>query len=501
MSHMLRPMPSKPFSHRRPVEIVTTPSPGCGVSLALPASAAKRRQFGNRIRKALSRILHPDQVSRPSNDNVARLAVLLQGTPGAAYRVELRAVQKNTTLDLKPCIGIFPANGCAAHRRLIPFDGSPRLRMRWAGSGWLVPDDASHPPLSRSVTAKVKAVGNWPIPLTSTKPRPARVDQGAEYVVWYGTNRAPSRDPEKRYSNRLDNRVHYGSARVVVPRFHNVGSRGNRWWKKLLGAGDRLRVNGTTEMEADAFWTQVNAAITPTSASPQPAVVLIHGYNITFNEAAVMAAQIGLDLSIRSGMAFFSWPSRGTYGGYAADTVSVETCEDALAEFLCDFAQKSGASELHVLAHSMGSRATLRALDRIASDAQTRRSIRLGQCIFAAADVDVEWFRQRVRRIEGLSRRITLYASSTDRAVMASRWLHAFPRAGFLPPVAVEKGVDTIAVPNGDLFSFGHGYVEDNREVLSDIHNLIRAGSPPDERFGLRRVTTPSGETYWSIGG
>ncbi len=99
-----------------------------------------------------------------------------------------------------------------------------------------------------------------------------------------------------------------------------------------------------------------------------------------------------------------------------------------------------------------------------------------------------------------MSERTTLYVSSRDLAVEASRWLHDYPRAGLLPPVMVTEGIDTVNVVNADVTLLGHGYVAEARSVISDIHALIRNGAPPQKRFGLQSMSTEQGGQYWLIG-
>ena len=55
--------------------------------------------------------------------------------------------------------------------------------------------------------------------------------------------------------------------------------------------------------------------------------MFIHGFNVSFADAAIRAAQLSCDLSIAGVMAFYSWPSQGTLAGYAADESSIEASE------------------------------------------------------------------------------------------------------------------------------------------------------------------------------
>jgi hypothetical protein len=113
---------------------------------------------------------------------------------------------------------------------------------------------------------------------------------------------------------------------------------------------------------------------------------------------------------------------------------------------------------------------------------------------------DQETFKRLALAYPKVAKQTTMYVCSRDRAVEASHWLHDFPRAGLVPPVVVVPGIDTINVSNLDLTLLGHGYVAEARDVLQDMHRLIREGSPPAKRFGLRKASTPTGETYWTVG-
>jgi esterase/lipase superfamily enzyme len=345
-------------------------------------------------------------------------------------------------------------------------------------------------------------------PLGLPRGKPAQVPIAAprivksEYVVWYGTNRRryDENDLTKGYSAERDRKVHYGSCRVYIPEAHKIGSLGSPWWKRLITrTDDRLKLREIKEADNTSFWHQIALRLSKLSVAERHAVIFVHGYNVSFHDAALRAAQIGVDLSIKGTMAFFSWPSQGSLRGYIADSATIEASEQDITDFMLDFATRSGAEAVHIIAHSMGNRGVLRAVHRIAQRTQQRSQVPFGQVILAAADVDSGTFRQLCGAYAQVARRTTLYVSERDRAVEASHWLHQFPRVGLMPPVCVTRGIDTVAVTNVDLTLLGHGYIGDAREVLTDIHQLITAGSPPEHRFGIEEETTPYGERFWMI--
>jgi esterase/lipase superfamily enzyme len=331
----------------------------------------------------------------------------------------------------------------------------------------------------------------------------AQANKDKVFQVWYGTDRRPN-DPQNisaGYSGIRDQKVHYGSCDVFIPKSHKIGSVGSSWIRRLLTlTDDRLKLLETHELEPSAFWNGISRHLSGRDSSERTAIIFVHGYNVSFEEAALRAAQIGVDLSVTGAMAFFSWPSQGSVISYRADEATIEFSEDNIADFMLDFGARSGARTLHIIAHSMGNRGVLRAVNRIVSKVKRRRQKQFGQIILAAADVDADLFRKLSGAYTTLAQRTTLYVSSRDLAVEASRWLHQFPRAGLLPPPLVIPGIDTINVTNADLTALGHGYVGSARDVLQDMHDLIAHGSPPHERFGIQRVMEATGEIYWQIG-
>jgi esterase/lipase superfamily enzyme/predicted acylesterase/phospholipase RssA len=336
-------------------------------------------------------------------------------------------------------------------------------------------------------------------PGISGPPALADLDQ-CEYRVWYGTNRRPNdkNSPFKGYSVDQDECVHHGYCHVYVPKSHKIGSIGSSWLRRVLSwTDDRLAVRMTCELEEGNFWEEVKSQLSRAEINDRHAVVFIHGYNTSFEDAALRTAQIGFDLSIKGAMAFFSWPSQGRLTGYMADTTTIEASEDDIADFMTAFAARSGADAVHIIAHSMGNRGVLRAVNRIAQKAQERTGVMFGQIILAAADVHAKTFRRLATAYNSVARQTTLYISEHDRAVETSYRLHSFPRVGLMPPVCIVPGVDTISVSNLDVSYLGHGYVAEARGVLTDMHDLITTGRSPAKRFGMSEYVTDQGERYW----
>jgi esterase/lipase superfamily enzyme len=330
-------------------------------------------------------------------------------------------------------------------------------------------------------------------------------DVGALYPVWFGTDRRPNNalDLSKGFSNERDEGVRYGRVDVVVPKAHRFGETGTGPLRHLLRwdfRDDKLSVDSIAPLSASDVWTGIQLEMDAArKAGETPAGLLfLHGYNTSFSDAATRAAQIGFDLKVPGATAFFSWPSLAMTSGYPADEATIEASEQAITKFIVDFAQQSGATKVHLIAHSMGNRGLLRSLQRIAADAELRSKVRFGQIFLAAPDVDRGLFLQLAHLYPEFSQRTTLYESSSDRAVYLSKQLHAAPRAGYFLPYTVAPGIDTVAVPNFNLDLLGHSYFAEAEGVLHDMYDLIRADTPPRSRQRIEPLVDGS-DSLWQM--
>lgn len=323
------------------------------------------------------------------------------------------------------------------------------------------------------------------------------------YQVWYGTNRKPidPTDPSEGFSHLRDDRIHYGTCFVEVPRSHKFGSVGSSWYIRLLTwTDDRLRLESIDPMSQSAFLPSISSSLARRDAGKRTILVYIHGYNTTFEEAAIRAAQIGFDLKIEGVTAFFSWPSRGETYRYAADEATIQATEAQLSEFLDQLLTVSDADQVNILAHSMGNRALLRVVASMHARARAGEAKPFGQIVLAAPDLDVDVFKNLADAFPAVSDRTTLYVSSKDVALMGSGLVHDYPRAGFTPPVTVVDGIDTITVSDVDLSILGHTYYAEAEPVLLDIYQLLKSDAAPSTRLRLRPARNEENQPCWSLG-
>ncbi|MDH2916567.1 MAG: alpha/beta hydrolase [Gallionella sp.] len=320
--------------------------------------------------------------------------------------------------------------------------------------------------------------------------------------VWFGTNRAPvnAQDFRQGFSSEWTGSTTLGRCIVNVPKGHVPGKTGSAWWIRLVKGDDRLNLISIESLPD--FWNQMSNEMKKPreEGATNEALFFLHGYNVTFEQAAVRTAQLAYDLRIHPS-AFFSWPSKGNVEDYSPDEATIEASYDAVSDFVKQFdicALEAGAT-LHVVAHSMGNRALLKALEAVSHGMDGGNKSAIDKLVFAAPDVDARVFMQSLEKIPLVGKRKTLYVSHRDKALWLSRSIYEYPRAGLLPPVTIAPGLDTIDATDVDNTFVGHDYFASVRALINDISSLFKGGLPPYDRVGIEPAEHSDGQKYWRI--
>jgi esterase/lipase superfamily enzyme len=333
------------------------------------------------------------------------------------------------------------------------------------------------------------------------RPEAAGVPADRTYRVWYGTERSPidPRDPALGFGAVAGTSLNLGSCLVFVPKAHQVGSLGSSWiMRTLLGrSDDRLKLTLITPLVRQTFLDSIAADLARHSGL-RSALVYVHGFNVSFEEAARRAAQIGSDLGVDGITAFYSWASAGTVRGYLQDEESVRLAVDPFLEFLSSLQEVHGLERIDILAHSMGNRLLAAAIERLAA---AKRSTAIGHVVLASPDITRTEFNSLFSFYTSVATaRTTLYSCSQDKALAVSTKLHSYLRLGAEPPVFSRAGLDTVSASRIPLDLWGHGFVASAKEVIGDLKQLLWLGSPPARR-NLIAVPDPETAEFWILPG
>jgi esterase/lipase superfamily enzyme len=283
-------------------------------------------------------------------------------------------------------------------------------------------------------------------------------------------------------------KLELGTCEVSIPKLHEVGELESPSVLRLEFREDPKRhvvLLGIQPEPADRFFADLRECVG--RSSQKSALVFVHGYNVSFEDAARRTAQIAYDLKFEGAPIFFSWPSQAGILEYAVDETNVSWAAPHLLRFLTEVAEQSGAERIHLIAHSMGNRALTSAL-RDLSLMQKSDKPTFDEVVLTAPDIDADTFVNDIApAVVKTARRVTLYSSSNDEALIVSKKVHGYPRAGDSgSQLVVLPGIDTVDVSAIDTSLLGHTYYGDNSTVLADIFELLNASKPADQRHWLR---------------
>lgn len=318
--------------------------------------------------------------------------------------------------------------------------------------------------------------------------------------VFYATDRKPADRVGGKpfYTAARGNELVYGVAEVAIPERRDRGKLQRPAWWRLEFREDPARhlvVLTVEPLAGPAFLNRVRA--TAGGAKRKEALVFVHGYRVTFEEALLRTAQLSWDLGFEGVPLLYSWPSKGTLLGYTTDETNAGWTLAHFKAFLDTVQTQLGLDAVHILAHSMGNRPLIEALRTRDATKLGAGAARLRQVILAAPDFDAGTFRDLADKFHRQAERVTLYASSNDKALRASRELRSdLARLGESGGgLVIVNGVDTIDASEVDTSLLGHSYYGE-RTILADLFYLLRDGTAPGDRFGLSGRKR-GGLPYW----
>ena len=330
--------------------------------------------------------------------------------------------------------------------------------------------------------------------------------------VYWGTDRAVQPNAQRlAFGSDRARKLQLGEALITVPKVHEVPNVERPWVVKIPyfdvtlyaekeDPKSHFTVKEIKALTKEELLAQVKARLGDAKLFKDQAVVFVHGYNTSFDNALYRTAQIAYDLDFDGATFVYSWPSGGAVASYTYDRESAQASVPYLREFLEMVVKQTGAKSVSIIAHSMGNQPLMDVLKDMRSS--TPEGVEISQIVLAAPDVDADTFTNLARTIKGLAKNVTLYVASNDRALIVSRNFWGSYRAGDVPPAGplIIDGIDTIDVTaaSTDTFAINHSGYASNNKLLEDIGELMRTGLRPPEMRSLKpgKITGPGGD-YW----
>jgi esterase/lipase superfamily enzyme len=169
-------------------------------------------------------------------------------------------------------------------------------------------------------------------------------------------------------------------------------------------------------------------------------LLYVHGFNQTFETAALDAARLSEGIRFRGETMVFSWPSKAKLFDYGYDRESAMWSRDALERVLSLLMASPGVGRIHVVAHSVGTMLSMESLRQIYARHGLAVTEKIGAVVFASPDIDMDVFTSSVERIPPLAPKITVVTASNDRALAVAGWIAGgMTRVGVAEKAELER--------------------------------------------------------------
>lgn len=369
---------------------------------------------------------------------------------------------------------------------------------------------APAPPIAANATG---APSEAEPPLTqASAPAPQRLVQR----VFLGTDRAASDHTETGPVFGLDRGegLTLGHADILLPAaarpLYDEAVPGAGLFTVAASAGDgaddhQFTLQRLTHLSAQSFLNGAGMQARTANRFANAAFVYIHGLNTGLPEALFRTAQIAHDLGFDGPPCAFCWPSDAGSIDPEGDRARAEDSIDALDLFLETVLSIPGVEQVHILAHSTGVGALAQLLSHHGTRVANASSRPFAQLVLAAPEMQAADFQSYAPHLARMAQGVTLYVSSSDRALLAARTPgNPDPRAGDAPAAGplVAEGIDTVdaSAAGTEILSQNRNHYVANRSLLADIGALMRDGMhPPDRRqTDMAEITAQDG-IYWRM--
>lgn len=228
---------------------------------------------------------------------------------------------------------------------------------------------------------------------------------------------------------------------------------------------------------ARAFQQGLREELRKLPADERDVVLFVHGYNNTFAEGLYRFAQINHDTQVKGVPVHYSWPSFGNALAYTGDRDSILYSRDGLEETL-DLLLSSGARQVIIVGHSMGSSLVMESMRQMAIAGKGDMLQRIDGVVLMSPDIDVDVFRMQASAIKTLPEPFLIFTSSHDKALNLSARLSGEPvRLGGLSDAAALGDLKVTLIDVGAFNTgLGHFNAAESPALIGILSNIGSIG-------------------------
>lgn len=241
--------------------------------------------------------------------------------------------------------------------------------------------------------------------------------------------------------------------------------------------------------------------------------IFVHGYNTSFIDNTLLAAEIFHYTGRQGAMISFEWPSESSVLGYLADKGNATFSTRHFRRLITNLAKECDIDSITIIGHSAGTPIVvnamreLRLLENDLPAKQVQEKYQIDRVVLAAPDMDLMAFVNAIHdRFFELANGVAVYASPNDKALGLSQLLYSEKRLGrsvggleewerqVLMKVESIEMIDASRMDKDANSFLGHSYFHRDPWVSSDIGSFILGLSPED-----RKLVREDDDVFWAF--
>jgi esterase/lipase superfamily enzyme len=343
----------------------------------------------------------------------------------------------------------------------------------------------------------------------------AQLGEEGSMRYYFVTNRKKTHEDtilENRFTNEREPTLKFGLFDIKIEPSIGLGRliNPNEWFQN-----EEIVIKNMEALQQEAFVDQLRMLV---AKSPRRSLlIVIHGFRERFPSALRKTAFVGHILDINSPIMVFDWPGDqgSSLGGYRrARNVATASGGD-LAKTIELIVRDVKPVRLWVIANSMGGQVVADAFSHLHQNPEfADAGIEFEDVVLTAPDVSHEEFDSRFKQeIISMTRHLTVYVSSNDRALVMSRLINRDTRRGesTVSPDMLEEAtrIAELVDPDSELVTLVdvtpvnrtrnfHNFSLETPEFFDDLFLRLTNEQRAFSR-SVYQLKTPDGANYWVI--
>lgn len=245
------------------------------------------------------------------------------------------------------------------------------------------------------------------------------------FHFFYATNRVNSGETFNGRGNKLGDTISTGTFDVLISPYMSI--KPFEWFDT-----NSMKWAERNELPQDKFRSQLREAV---QRSPHKSLlVIVWGFRDWFQSSALKTAYTAYVLDINTPVLLFDWPGNqgeGFSGYLASQRMATQSAPD-LGHVLESVMRDTGAENIWLMGSSLGCQTICDSFTWLTAQSELPQGKRkIAHVVFSAPDVSEQAFNEKFsERIQALTKHLTTYVSSNDRALLMSHWLNRSRRLG-----------------------------------------------------------------------